>query len=76
MVQRLLLSVLIPLFTLSSIYSANASGAEQMPEKQLAGGKPTGYLQAWPMIWTCHYHEQIQLVVSAGLELGASEWQL
>ena len=35
-----------------------------------------GYLQVWPMIWTRHYREQIQLAASAGLELGASEWQL
>ena len=35
-----------------------------------------GYLQAWPRIWTQYYHEQIQLVVRAGLELRASELQV
>jgi len=54
--------MIIPLFSLSSIYSTYVSGAEQMPEtnnlnqtqegyeSQLAGGKPAGYLQAWPRI--------------------------
>ena len=34
-------------------------------ESQLAGGKPVGYLHAWPRIWTRDYWEQIQLVVRA-----------
>ena len=38
-----------------------------------SGGKPAGYLQAWPRIWTWDYREQIQLAVRAGLELGAYE---
>ena len=42
----------------------------------MAGGKPAGYSQAWPRIWTQYYHEQIQLVVRAGLELRASELQV
>ena len=33
-------------------------------------------LQAWPRIWTRDYREQIQLAVTAGLELGASELQV
>ena len=45
-------------------------------KSQLAEGKPAGYLQAWPRIWTRDYREQIQLAVGAGLELGASEWQV
>ena len=39
----------------------------------MAEGKPAGYLQAWPRIWTRDYREQIQVVVRAGLEQGASE---
>ena len=48
----MIIILIIPLFTLGSIYSTNASGAEQMPEtnnftkakeSQLAGGKLTGY---------------------------------
>ena len=42
-------------------------------KSKLAKGKPAGYLQAWPRIWTRDYREQIQLVVRAGLEQGASE---
>ena len=42
----------------------------------MAGGRPAGYLQAWPRIRTRDYREQIQLVVRAGLELGASELQV
>ena len=43
-------------------------------KSQLAEGKPAGYLQAWPRIWTLDYREQILLAVSwARLELGASE---
>ena len=38
--------------------------------------KPVGYLQAWSRICTRDYSEQIQLVVRAGLELGASESQV
>ena len=65
----------IPLFTLGSIYSTNASGSEQLPETNnlLAEGKPAGYLQTWPRILT---REQIQLAVRAGLELGTSELQV
>ena len=37
---------------------------------------PAGYLQAWLRIWTRDYHEQIQLVVRAGLELKASKLQV
>ena len=37
---------------------------------------PAGFSQAWSRIWTQYYHEQIQLVVSMGLELGASELQV
>ena len=33
-------------------------------------------LQAWPMIWTRDYREQIQLEVRAGLQNGASELQV
>ena len=33
-------------------------------------------LQAWTRIWTRDYREQIQLVVRARLELGASELQV
>ena len=39
----------------------------------MAGGKPAGYLQAGPRIWTRDNREQIHLAVRAGLELGASE---
>ena len=42
----------------------------------MAEGKPAGYLQAWPRIWTRDYREQIQLAVRAGLEQGASELQV
>ena len=42
-------------------------------KSQMAEGKPAGYLQAWPRIWTRDYREQIQVVVRAGLEQGASE---
>ena len=46
-------------------------------KSQLAWGKPAGYLQAWPRIWTRDYREQILLAVSwARLELGASELQV
>ena len=33
--------------------------------------KPTGYLQAWPRIWTWDCREQIQRAVRAGLELAS-----
>ena len=33
-------------------------------------------VKAWLRIWTRDYHEQTQLVVRAGLELGASELQV
>ena len=80
--------IIISLFSFSSIYSTNVSGAQEIPEtnnctwtkqgkeSQLAGGKPAGYLQAWPRIWTRDYREQIQLVVRTGLELGASGLQV
>ena len=42
-------------------------------KSQMAERKPAGYLQAWPRIWTRDYREQIQVVVRAGLEQGASE---
>ena len=42
-------------------------------KSQMAEGKPAGYLQAWPRILTRDYREQIQVVVRAGLEQGASE---
>ena len=42
-------------------------------KSQMAEGKPAGYLQAWPRIWTRDYRDQIQVVVRAGLEQGASE---
>ena len=42
-------------------------------KSQMAEGKPAGYLQTWPRIWTRDYREQIQVVVRAGLEQGASE---
>ena len=42
----------------------------------MAWGKPAGYLQARPRIWTRDYREQIRLVVRAGLEFGASELQV
>ena len=45
-------------------------------ESQLAEGKTVGYLQAWWRIWTWDYHEQIQLAVKAGLDLGTSELQV
>ena len=79
--KSLIIVLILPIFTLSSIYSTNASGAEQIPksnltESQLARGKTVGYLQAWPRIWTRDYREQIQLAVRAGLELGASDLQV
>ena len=37
---------------------------------------PAGYLQVWLRIWTWDYHEQIQLVVRAGLELRVSALQV
>ena len=43
---------------------------------QLAGGKPAGYLQAWPRNWTWDYQEQIQLAIRMGLKLWASELQV
>jgi len=43
---------------------------------QLAEGKPAGYLQAWLRVWTWDYRKQIQLAVTVGLELGASELQV
>ena len=42
----------------------------------MTGGKPAGYLQAWPRIWTRNDREQIQQVVRASFELGASELQV
>ena len=42
----------------------------------MAGGKPAGYLQVWPRIWTRNDQEQIQLAVRASFELGASELQV
>ena len=39
-------------------------------------GKPAGYLQVWPGIWTRNDREQIQQVVRASFELGASELQV
>ena len=42
----------------------------------MAGGKPPGYLQACPRIWTRDCREQIQLAVRAGLDLGAFELQI
>ena len=41
----------------------------------MTGGKLAGYLQTWPRIWTRNYREQIQQVVTASFELGASELQ-
>ena len=38
--------------------------------------KQAGYLQAWSRIWTQDYHEQIQLAVREGLELGTSKLQV
>ena len=46
------------------------------PIIQLVGGKPVGYLERWPTIWTQDYSEQIHQAVRAGLELGASEFQV
>ena len=34
------------------------------------------HLQAWRRIWPRDYHEQIQLAVRGGLELGASKEQV
>ena len=42
----------------------------------MAGGKLAGYLQVWPRIWTRNDREQIQQVVTASFELGASELQV
>ena len=42
---------------------------------QLARGKPAGYLQAWPSIWTRDYCEQIQLAFRAGRELGLPDYK-
>ena len=41
----------------------------------MAGGKPAGYLQVWPRIWTWNDREQIQQAARAELEFGASELQ-
>ena len=41
----------------------------------MAGGKPAGYLQARPRIWTRNDQEQIQQAVTASFKLGASELQ-
>ena len=41
----------------------------------MAGGKPAGYLQARPTIWTRNDREQIQQAVTASFKLGASELQ-
>ena len=63
------------LFTLDTVYSKNASGAEQIPETSKfksninglrvpagrTGGERVGYLQAWSRIWSRDYREQIQL---------------
>ena len=40
------------------------------------GGKAVGYLQAGPRIWTRDYREQIQVAVTAGLQLGALKLQV
>ena len=37
----------------------------------MTGGKPSGYLQAWPGSWTRDYREQIQIAVRVAIELGA-----
>ena len=49
---------------------------KQGKASKMAAGKPPGYLQAWPRIWTRDYREQIQLAVKARLELGASDLQV
>ena len=76
----------IPLFSLGSIYSTNASGAEQMTEtnnSNITGLRiPTSRRQtSWLFTsvmedMNSRYREQIQLVVRAGLELGTSELQV
>ena len=45
----IIIIIIFLLFTLSSIYSTNASGAEQMPETSNSRGLriPAGFLQAW-----------------------------
>ena len=71
----LVIKYIIPLCTLGSIYSTNAGGAGEMTETNNSN-QTAGYLQSWSRIWTRDYHEQIQLAVRAGLELGAFELQV
>ena len=42
----------------------------------LTRGKPAGYLQAWPRIWTRDYRVQIKPAVREGLELEDSGLQV
>ena len=67
------------MFTLGSIYSANASGAEQMPEtnipsdqRQTKANQLAIYKRDRVRAWPRDYREQTHLAVRAGLELGAS----
>ena len=55
----IIIIIIIPLFTLGSIYSTNASGAKQMPETELNRIKNPNWpevnqlaIQAWPRIGT------------------------
>ena len=62
----------LSIWTFNKLYTWTWQGYES----QLVGGKPAGYLQAWPRISTRSCHEQIQMAVRAGLELGASKLQV
>ena len=56
-----------PLFTLGSVHSTKASGAEQTSETNNSNLR---YLQAWPGISVTV--KQTQVAVKAGLEPGAA----
>ena len=87
--RLIIIIIIIPLFTLRSIYCTNVSEAEQIPETNNStwinrvknhnwpeANQLPGYLQVWSRIWTRDYHEQIQLAVRGVLELGTSELQV
>ena len=81
--------ITISLFTIGSIYSTYASGVEQMTEtnnwNQTLQVKNPNWQEANQLAiykrgrgfeLGTSYHEQIQLAVRAGLELGASEMKV
>ena len=85
------LHILIPLFTLSSVYGTYASGAKEMAETNrsniikhnrvknpnwLEANQLAIYKRGQELFWTQDYCEQIHLAVRSGVEHGASELQV